>query len=289
MPLAAAGAEIAPGTLFRARYFIDTNVPDITDVPSVRLRTQDVFLTQANYIQMDSMGASSLSPVPAGVAYDLFFESGRVTTGSNYLTFELINFFSDATTGMIRLNEVIVKELALAAVTAPATPTMTWFFDGDDPEGWTPSSASPLFFEPTTGVANGMLSLTATENTHTFGAWISPAVGLSTDEKLVRVTFAVGSDLPDAMTVPTIRLRANQSNLEQFGAVVIDSTGPDGNSPTIATGVLPYALYLLVPANDGLDLIMSFDMLNFDPGDSPTGEIMLDAVTVEELDVPVFP
>jgi len=283
--------EIEAGTLYRARYWISSGVADKAQVPAIRLRTQDVFLTQANYVQIESQGTASLSPTTTAAPYDLYFEGGQVIGGSNYLAFELINFQgADAADGDIALELAEVKSMALADLPG-AKRLATYDFAGDDPQGWVSSGADEFewFFEPTTGVVNNRLVLTADNNsTHTFGYFLSPEIAVSEAARLVRATFIVGSDEPDRKRTPGMRLRVNQTDREQFAAVRVDSTGPDGNSPALGIDVV-YTAYLVTPANDGLGLVLGFDMMSFEPQDSPNASLTLDSAIVEEFQIPLLP
>ena len=239
-------------------------------------------------MQIDSRGVASLSPTPQARDYDLFFERPAGPTSSNYVTFELINFSDDdVSTGQILLDRVVVDSIAPLVMTG-GRQLAEYGFANYDTESWRMSQTPAPFVAPTLSVDNGHLVLTANnDNTATFGYWESPTVTLSQVSRLIRATFTVKTDQGDPAIVPGFRLRINQQNFEQHGAVKVDSTGAGGASPS-ATQPIDYPVYLLAPANQGLSVVLCFDMLNFTPGDAPTGVLRLDRAVLEEFDIPDF-
>jgi adhesin HecA-like repeat protein len=143
---------------------------------------------------------------------------------------------------------------------------------------------------PTAIHAGGALQLHATNNTNTFGYWQSSAADVSVEaERLYRGTFEVRTDVTDQSLVPQMRLRFNTANLQASRTLGIESIGDGANSP--ATSNTTYdSLYFLPPANCiGEGLIVSFDLLNFNPNDAVNGALILDSAKIETLAPPALP
>ena len=76
---------------------------------------------------------------------------------------------------------------------------------------------------------------------------------------------------------------------QQADSLVVSSQGAGECSPD-EMGV-DYDLYFIPPASavgapeDRDDLIISFDLYNFDPGDSSSGEMALDSIIVDTMDL----
>jgi hypothetical protein len=69
----------------------------------------------------------------------------------------------------------------------------------------------------------------------------------------------------------------------------IESVGDGGSSPG-TTNTIYDRLYFLLPENcAGEGLIISFDILNFDPSDAADGSLILDSAGIEALASPFAP
>jgi hypothetical protein len=157
-----------------------------------------------------------------------------------------------------------------------------------DAQGWQYSGTVPPFVAPTGthNTVNGTLDITATTNSDNFGFWYSPmdAIPELTADNLYRIRFGVISDQVDKSVVPTFRVRFNSSNFKQGDFVMVNSNDAGDASPDDA-GVIDYDLYMrpqndaLLPAVTGL---LSFDMINMNPGDAPTATLSLDYVQIDK-------
>jgi len=86
-----------------------------------------------------------------------------------------------------------------------------------------------------------------------------------------------------------MRLRFNTANLQAARTLEISSSGDGANSPG-TTNTTYDQLYFLPSANCvGRGLIVSFDILNFNPDDAPTASLILDRAIIETLELPGLP
>jgi hypothetical protein len=145
-------------------------------------------------------------------------------------------------------------------------------------EGWTSVTVPAAFSAPDLVSAPDQLKIFSMTNTNCFGYWQSPsdAVGVESGY-LYRARFSVSTNVTDQSLVPQIRLRVNSSNLQQSDYLTIESSGGGGASP-VPSGT-DYDLYFVPPAS-ATTTMLSFDLLNFNPGDAATAELALDSVAV---------
>jgi hypothetical protein len=164
-------------------------------------------------------------------------------------------------------------------------------------EEWT-SVTLPLFFSPPNcNCLPGKMVLVAQDNIGTFGYWSSEEDALQAMANcLYRIKWTVATDVTDPLQVPQARLRVNSQNLQQADALVVSSVGDGSYAPTPEGRT--YEMYFVPPESclgkpeDQDDLVLSFDILNFDPNDAANGSLMLDEVAVDAfhfstLDTPV--
>jgi hypothetical protein len=148
-------------------------------------------------------------------------------------------------------------------------------------EGWTSVTVPAAFSAPDLVVAPDLLKIVSMTNTNCFGYWQSPSDALAVESGyLYRARFNVSTDLTDQSAVPQIRLRANSSNLQQSDYLTVESSGGGGASP-VPSGT-DYDLYFVPPASAAFTML-SFDLLNFNPGDAAIAELALDTVLVERF------
>lgn len=161
-------------------------------------------------------------------------------------------------------------------------------FDFDtDTQGWQYSGAITPYSAPTGthNTVDGTLDIQATNNTDNFGFWYSPidAIPSLTADNLYRIRFGVKSDQVDKSLVPSFRVRFNSSNFNQGDFIMVNSNDAGEASPD--STVIDYDLYMR-PQSDALlpDItgLLSFDMLNMNPGDAANAIISLDYVQVDK-------
>lgn len=154
-------------------------------------------------------------------------------------------------------------------------------------EGWT-SATVFVFSPPNCYCMPGQIMLTAQDNTNTFGYWTSEADAVPVAaNSLYQASWTVATDVTDPLQVPQARLRLNSQNLQQADVLVISTVGDGSYAPTPAGRT--YEMYFVPPESclgkpeDQDDLILSFDILNFDPQDAANGSLMLDSVVVDAI------
>jgi len=165
-------------------------------------------------------------------------------------------------------------------------------------EGWTSVTLSAYFTPPECYYLPGYIILSAQDNTNTYGFWTSEpdAVPVIAD-CLYRANWTVVTDVTDPLAVPHMQLRVNSQNFQQADILVVSSAGDGSYAPT--PDGRTYEMYFVPPESalgkpeDQDDLILSFDILNFDPSDTAYGSVMLDRVVVdaiplETLDAPTL-
>jgi hypothetical protein len=279
---------IAADHLYRARFRVLSDQTNLSLVPQIRVRTNSINLQQADYVRIDSSGGGEASPPASGATYDLYFVPPGNDTYST-LAFDLLNFNPlDAPQATVSLDSVVVERFPLDNLSTP-TLVHAYEFTASE-EGWTTGGAPLVFTVPSASYAAGALLLQATNNTNTFGYWQSDAADIVIDaDRLYRGTFEVQTDVTNQSAVPQMRLRFNTANMQASRTLSVDSVGDGANSPG-TTNTTYDNLFFLPPVNCvGDGLIASFDLLNFDPDDAPTGSLILDRATIESLAPPSSP
>ncbi len=280
---------VTKGYLYRARFIVSTDVALPELVPQIRLRVNSSNFQQADCLIIDSNGDGGASPTPEGTSYDLYFVP-PANEQFCMLAFDLVNFTSnDAPDAELALDSVLIDRFRLD--TLDESTTITWAYDFEtSQEFWSTGDGTPEFTDPEFFWADGALHLRSTTNTNTFGYWGSDPTDITIEEnRLYRGTFEVRTDETDRSRVPQMRLRFNTANMQAARSFEIASAGDGANSPGI-TNTTYDRLYFLPPANCvGRGLIVSFDILNFNPGDAPTASLILDRAIIETLSPPALP
>jgi len=157
-------------------------------------------------------------------------------------------------------------------------------------DGWTTGGAPIAFSSPQYIYSSGALELRATTDTNTFGFWGNNPADITIEaDKLYRGTFEVRTDVTNPVLIPEMRLRYNTGNLQASHTFGISSAGDGANSPG-TTNTTYNRLYFLPPANCvGEGLVVSFDILNFNPDDASEASLVLDRAIIETLSPPTLP
>ena len=278
--------------LYRASWTVATDVTDPLAVPNMLLRVNSQNYQQADMLVVSSCGDGSYAPTPEGRTYEMFFVPPESALGKPedqddlILSFDIMNFDAgDAPEGSLMLDRVVVDAIPLDTL---STPTMlkTWSFETDS-EGWGFGTV-PIFTAPLSGIGGGALWLIAQDNTKTFGFWSGPSEEVEAEEgKLYRLRFTVITDVMVQEHVPHFRLRVSSEDFQSSVVKLISSFTGAEMSPTPAGR--SYDLYFYPPQSlvgtPENGLLAAFDILNFDPGDSASGALMLDGVVVESFDL----
>ena len=171
-----------------------------------------------------------------------------------------------------------------------ATLLKQYTFDTDE-EGWLFTAIPYFFTSPEATHIDGNLELRATDSTNTFGYWVSPVQVALTPGYIYRASGTVSTAISDRSRVADLRLRLMTENNQLASALRTNSAGSGDCSPT-PQGV-EYELYL-APLPDSISApfnhcVAAFDLLNFDPNDDATANLLLDSMVIEELVAPQFP
>ncbi len=201
----------------------------------------------------------------------------------------------------------------LAGLSTPLsadTPITTFDFESGT-EGWIAGSpGGPVFTAPGNRHDSGLLILSSTNNTNTFGFWDSPRINpvpspAPKKEKgvspILNAEWEVRTDVLVPGDVPQFRLRTTKDTLDYTNVSTVSSVGPSTYVPdllvppilgedkqTVHTAVETYMQkVLLLP--DASDYFFSFDILNVDPSDAANGEVALESLTLSTETPPQFP
>jgi hypothetical protein len=276
------------GYLYRARFTISTDVTDQALVPWIRVRANSLNLQQYDVLSIESAGDGGASPAVAGTDYDLYFVPPSNETAV-MLAFDLLNFNpDDAAVAEIALDSVIVTRFALDSLSTPTIVQDYTFEQSQD--GWTTGGAPIAFSTPQYVYSLGALELRAMTNTNTFGYWVNDPAGITIEaDRLYRGTFEIRTDVTNPVQVPEMRMRFNAGNFQASQTLGITSAGDGANSPG-TTNTTYDRLYFLPPPNCvGEELLVSFDILDFNPNDAPQALLILDRATIETLELPASP
>ncbi|MFH0794735.1 MAG: hypothetical protein V2A74_11950, partial [bacterium] len=141
--------------------------------------------------------------------------------------------------------------------------------------------------------ANGYLKLQSTNNVNNYGAWVHPLTIPVEAGMLYRVRYRVrsndfSSDV-DLVRVPSMRLVALTDGFRMARIQGVASKSqtpiPRNLSPPQATQSPGYREYdcLVYPEPNSTKMLLRFELINFDPGDSSVGEIWLDQLSIEGI------
>ncbi len=272
----------------RARFKVMTNITNEALVPHIRLRVNSLNLQQYDVLSIESAGDGGASSTPTGRDYNLYFVPPANDTAVTF-AFDLLNFDpDDAAVAELALDSVTVDRFALDSLST-ATIVQDYTFALIQ-EGWTPGGAPVFFTQPDYMHSDGALELRALTNTNTFGYWVNNPSDITIEaDRLYRGTFEVRTDVINRALVPEMRLRFNAGNFQASQTLGITSAGEGSNSPG-TTNTLYDRLYFLPPAACvGESLIVSFDILNFNPDDAAEASLILDRATIESLPLPSTP
>jgi len=288
------------GALFRARFNVSSTATDPNNTPAARLRVNSTTNEVAHYLNINSENGGRYSPGPAGLDYDLIFESpnsGRTGNEDAFsVSFDLINFSpTDPAVGDLALESIEITRADASSLVVNATPANFTFDAGA--EGWTflglDLPASPPenafgFSAATSGTSAGALTVSTTNNTNNVGFWFSPAtVTLDATPKLYRSVINVQSDQATVADVPSIRLRINSSDNET--GVEQWAISQDIGTAMPGTTARNYNTYFQSSApGSGSSLSTALDVISFDTRVSATATFTINDAKVEELATPTF-
>jgi hypothetical protein len=207
------------------------------------------------------------------------------------LDLDLLNFNpNDAAQARISLKEVVLINLDAAALRDRKVEVALNF--ANEANGWTPSNGvfgltppKQLRVTPEGLMIRGVLPDTTAIETPIYGYWDSTN-GIQSNPtleagRIYRVLFTITSSTMDALTVPTFRLRVNDSGFRAYAYVNIESQ--ETASIPVAGTPRQYAVYFFATAElDGAKLLSAFDYLFIEGGNNnPSVALTLQALQVE--------
>jgi hypothetical protein len=280
-------ADNTGSSVFIAKYRVGTDVTDQSTVPQLRLRTTSLSLSKSAMLVVDSQGDGAYSPVPGGRDYNLWFVPSPDSAGFQ-LEFEMLNFYpTDAANGTLSLDFVELTQVdpgtALTNVVVEKDYT---FAEGN--EGWE-SVSVPEFTAPGFDVGDGALKLTSDAGDNVFGYWASTldagsVVIQAGKAYIARFTVASDVDPTDAALVPGLRCRLHEESFQ--AGVVLHVESLTGAVSPVVGAPKEYDVYFEPPASAvGKRLILAFDILKTEIGDSDTAQLWLDQATIISADV----
>lgn len=279
-----------PDTIYRVDYTVATDVAAADRVPlyRVRLTSRDAQVGLLHVMQKNGSGPQT--PTPAGVRYSFFTPAPRPTQsdadfwGRYEIAFDLMNIDPRAEpSGQLRFGDLALTRIAPETL-ADERAELSYAFESGA-EGWFSDYAAE-YTPPVFSTAPGALTMTAVNNTDTYGVWTSPSVLPLDAGRLYRIRFTVSSTTLERSRIPTLRLRAGDSQYHSSVGMVINSKSDFTHAPARTATV--YTLYYAPPAGlpSAARLLLAFDMINIDPLDDPQGTLSLRGVAVDSFPWP---
>ncbi|GAB4322091.1 MAG: hypothetical protein Kow0059_16980 [Candidatus Sumerlaeia bacterium] len=155
-------------------------------------------------------------------------------------------------------------------------------------EGWQSGTAALL--DPAQfSAADDRLTITAVNNTLSFGFWASPPAAVpAPGDSLLRVVARIQSNVQPDVQTPHFRLRLASDDNQVAALLRVNS--PQGSTLMPGPQGKTYTLFFSPPAGaDGLTYFLALDQLNFDPTDAPNGDISLDEISVDVVPRAILP
>lgn len=294
------GAARFNPTTYRARFAVTSDQASGADVPSIRFRAVTTDASRADVLAVESTGDGAYSPTAGGLrTYDMLFDEQQ-TRVPIQLAFDLLNFDgTGAPTATIALASVELSALS-STIFQNTREDARWVFGTSAPAGWEYRSVPSTQFDVPVGAVNetsGGLSITSVAFSDgvdaQFGWWNGPesaangGVTIEAD-RIYYANFLVASDSPSADTVPSFRLRLNETGFQAAtlqqassnfagggGAVYVPSNGDSRY----------YTVYFPANAANGRVLFPSFDLLSTRPDQDAAGVTN----TLQEVSIYSFP
>jgi hypothetical protein len=299
---------VVPYSVYRAQFAIrasNAGSPGGPEpiLPTLRLRTNAQTLQQADTLVLNSTPGGFLKTnneeVPS--TFTLLFEppisscSREEEMDDVFCSLDLMAFNGEADIGTTYvLSRVLVDRLPVECFDVDQVVCDYEFTE--DEEGWTYGGAPAVFNMPQCSHAPGALLISAAGKTNCFGFWNSdPADAVTTTaEAIYRATFYVRTNQPDRWRVPTFRLRLGTSLGSLVATHEIISANDSEMSPYYDSSdpayQFEYPVYLYKPkTEEPLNLLLAFDLLNFDETDDANTLLILDRVRLDRLTLPTFP
>ncbi len=201
-------------------------------------------------------------------------------------SFDVLNFNGIDENSALRLQDVSQQPVSIMPLN-----TVTYDFSNGNENGFVPQSAPPLL--PATGVATSdgirLTGVTIGEEVPAegiiFGSYTRPNVYALEGGKryVVGVRVSSTADSADAASVPTFRLRVNETSLQMAWYTNLESVSSLSLTPTTSNSPFIYLCFHVPPELDGTQAILSFDYLwAAGTGNDPSIGIVIEEVNIAE-------
>ncbi len=272
---ATAGFTYQSNCYYSVLAFLNSDLTDSSLVPQLRLRVNSADAKQVDAYIITSTGSGESSPVGFFNTYQFYFIPSQDVIGQEMvIAFDVLNFDpNDAASPVLGLSSMSIERHAIEDL-GTGTALRTYSFD-TSAENWAFSGTIGAFSAPLSNTGfSGLLDLTATTNTNTFGFWASPTTDITIqDYTMYRAQFTVGSDISVGTQAPVVRLRLYSADNQ-----IAHCLQKQAFTPMFSND---YVILFRPPATvTGQGLGVSFDILNFDQNADPQGRISLDSVTI---------
>jgi uncharacterized repeat protein (TIGR01451 family) len=268
-----------PLMLARWRFYSDQ---ENSMVPQIRARITDTDYQQTDMLIINSQGEGNFSPSLNGRDYAMMVWPNDAWDVFR-MEFDLLNFGEqDAANGIVEMDFVNI----VGFMEAPSLESVVMHGFDEGTDGWEQRVVSPYgepSFSHTTVNGDGALAINANGNGECFGYWdsVNPIVTLDpTQAYYVRFKVATSADENSRGVAPSFRCRLNDETLQGGAYTRITSTGDASRVPTMEVPMDYYVLFQPDLSMDQRGLLLSFDIMNFLPGDDANMDVYLLEVEV---------
>lgn len=267
-------------TLYRSIWTVGSSVTNPDDSLEFRLRVNQ----KGAWSGWTRTVKSNLSHAPSfgnNKTYDLYFRPSVSDSGDNVVvfSFDIMSFDpADDTTSWLYLDELQLEKVSLFI-----TKEVTEYTFGSGNDGWTFMGRVDPFDEPLTTETMGSIGLNPNGSVNCFSYWYSPDIPIE-NNKAYRARWKVKSSATNADNCVQFRLRANQKGSWCAWTRTVNSYLQ--NAPSSSESK-KYELFITptVTGSSDDDIVLSFDILSFDPSDDTNSWIYLDSLLLEEATI----
>lgn len=271
-----------PALLVKYRVFSDQTDP--RTCPQLRMRTTGGDFQQSDLLVANSSFGGDFSPTPAGRDYSLLFFPNPEQEQFRF-QFDMLNFDpSDADHGILDLDLVEISVVDPLDQPQLIREVLLTFAGG--PGCWEQKTAPGIFDEPEFGFDpsdGGAITLSPGGSAQAYGYWCSRCPVTCLDpERTYFVRFQVRSSLSGEGRdqVPSFRVRVNESDFQGCAYTHYTSKVPSDRMPTVEGPTQYYVSFQPDESMASRGLILSFDLLSFDPTDDLNAVLYLEEVEV---------
>jgi predicted outer membrane repeat protein len=297
--------EIGSQHLYRATYFISSDLENTSTAPVIRLRISSESFQRSDMIVVSSEQHGDMSPNIEGRLYTTYFQMPENETNFR-LDLDVLNFNpNDTKQATVFLRYAEVEYLGNINQLGTATPVISEDFMTIGASGWNPFPTeeglipTPETFSSNIGeglLIRGMEAVSGKQepgnSAAIFGYWSKKCTCYPLAKSLYRISWSVGTDAEDLNPeqLPTFRLRFNDDSMKFASLVNIDSVSQNTNLPSVSNPVIYDSWFVAPPEVTGNNWELSFDYLFVDKAapeaDDPTAALILQSVDVTRYDIP---